>query len=326
MALSKKLQVPLLPTWTESTGIASSDIILRTALVMALADIRANDWLLDFCFANLPRDKYSATEYGEKELQQAKSWFLNQNVEVIMSVRPPDNDPPANCITIALLSSGEGENTLGDVHYEPREQMESNWKPLTPQFTPISYDAITGIVTMPDNVANGITISKYMCIVDKVGTPYPIQESLTYNTFTIGKGTVADFTSCFIKPGIPTFVTSLESASFREQYYIGVHTAAEPKNLTYLHSVVVFALLRYRQPLLEARGLERSSISSSDFKAENIFGPEGYFSRYISLTGYVRHVWPTLVSERVLSVGSNIKVDAGPTVIDWDADTLSFNK
>jgi hypothetical protein len=300
----RPLKIPLPPTATEVFGVFQGDVIIRTAIVAALSDIRANPWLLDFCFASLPRDTLTFRDYGEKEVSKAKEWFQKENVEVTFGVRPYEGAPPKNLVSIHLMSSKEEQNTLGDVHHHTIEEWEASWEPLTARFSPVSYSATTGLFKLPSNIATELAVSTNMAIVDRTGKKHAILGVLDQETLELEKGTVADFTDCFIKPAIPAYVASLESAKFREVFIIGCHAAGEPVNLTYLHSVVVFALLRYRQSLFEERGLQVSGIDSSDFKANDIFDdvPEHYWSRYITLTGVVEHVWPKHVDSRFLTV------------------------
>jgi hypothetical protein len=160
------------------------------------------------------------------------------------------------------------------------------------------------VFKVPANIVEAVTLSPFMAIVDRTGEVHTILEVLSEDEVQLTKGTVADFTDCFIKPAIPPFVASLESAEFEETYGIGCHASGEPVFLTYLHSIVVFAILRYRQALLEARGLQRVRFGSGETKLSEVFEdmPEAMFTRAIQLSGSVRHVWPKNIDERVLSV------------------------
>ena len=122
--LIKSLDLPLPPSMTtEALGVHQSDVIIRTAIVAAIADLRANPWLLDYVFASLPRDDRTMKDYGEKEVQRAKEWFMKTNVPVFMVPRMDEAKVP--CITIKLLDSSEAEVTLGDVHYQEKEDNDA---------------------------------------------------------------------------------------------------------------------------------------------------------------------------------------------------------
>ena len=302
--LVKALELPLPASMTEAKGIHQSDVILRTALVMAIADLRANPWLLDHVFASLLEDAATAQTYGEKERQRAKDWFLRTDVPVVMDYR--GEAPEAAMLSISLVDSVETENTLGDVHYETSEDVEAAWPPLTPAFTPEAYSPATGLVRLPAAITAELVPAVGMVLLDRVGRAHAVTATPDRSTVAIAPGTVADFSNAVLKGAQPRFRVGIESLAFRETYRIGVHTHGEAHTLTWLHAVTTFCLLRYKEVLLEARGLERTTVSSSAFAKNEALGPENYWTRYISLTGYVRQSWPKTPQQRVLSVETEI--------------------
>jgi hypothetical protein len=306
--LTKALELPLPISLTESRGIFQPDIILRSAITVALADIRANPWLLDYVFASLPQDQLTWKEYGQQSIQTAKDWFLKTNIPVV--VTPVLNESKWPAISITLLDSSEvtSETTLGDIHYEPTEGNFSKWPSLTDNFTPQHYNPGTGLVTLSSFLTGDIQIAKGMYIVDFVGRTHEILEVIDDKTFRINPGVVADFRNSTLKGHKPSFITHLESASYRETYRIGIHVSAEPTYLIWLHSLMVFCLLRYKEALLEARGFERSVLQSSDLnREESVSESELIFSRYVTITGYVRQYWPKAIATVIDGVGVNFK-------------------
>lgn len=291
--LVKALEFPMPPLANEALGIFQADVILRSAIVAALADIRANPWLLEYIFASLPRDETTWKDYGEKSVQRAKDWFLKTEIPVSMVPRIDEGRWPR--ITISLSDSQETENTLGDIHYEPVEYMSTgDWPALTEKFNP-AYDPQIGKITPPESIRTSLQVAPEMFVIDNVGREHVIQKVDTDSSFYIAAGTIVDLRNCVIKGVRPQTAVHLESAVFRETYHIGIHVGQEPVYLTWLHSIVSFALLRYREALLEARGLERTAIVSSDFSKNDTFEGELVFSRYITLTGFVRNYWPKAV-------------------------------
>lgn len=333
--LIKSLELPLPPSMTtEALGIHQSDVIIRTAIIAAIADLRANPWLLDYVFASLPRDDRTMKDYGEKEVQRAKEWFIKTNIPVFMVPRMDEAKVP--CITIKLLDSQEAEVTLGDVHYQEKEDNDAQWPALCKPFTPNKYNSATGIMVVPDAVHDAVVIAPGMVVVDNIGKSHEILETFADGSFLIKQGTIADFTNAVIKGSKPAYVTRLESVSYRESYQIGVHCAGEPVYLTWLHSIVVFILLRYKQSLLEARGFERSVFSSSDFDRNEMFEAEMVFSRYLNVTGYVRQYWPKDINPKITSfdplplrvIGGEKLPEGDPNDAMWigDQDTLKPKK
>ena len=279
---------------TQITGIHQSDVIIRSAIVAGLADVRANPWLIDYIFASLPQDPLTWKEYGQRELTQAKEWFLKTNIPV--SVLPRFDESKWPMITIELLESSEvtSESTHGDVNYEPWESNNKLWPTLTPAFTPASYTPATGIVVLPDTTECGLFAG--MFIVDRTGQAHEIIEVISNTILKIAPNTVADFRKSYIKGHQPNWKISVESSSFKETYRIGIHVQNETVYLTWLHAIMQFVLLRYKQVLLEARGFERSTINSSQVAEDQRFETENIFTRFITISGYVRQFWPKIVA------------------------------
>jgi hypothetical protein len=295
--LVKSLQLPLPKSMTEALGIHQSDIIIRSAIIAGIADMRANPWLLDIVFASLAQDKLTMGDYGEQEIAQAKKWFLKTDIPVFMNTRIDEAKLPA--ISIALQESVEQQATLGDVHYMPQETTEADWPALAGPFAPLAYNAGSGIMKLPADVVAEVVLVPGMVLVDRVGRVHPVLEVLDADTVAIKAGTIADFGVTILKGAKPQFVTTLESLVFRETYSIGLWAQGEAVHLTYLYSIVDFVLLRYKEALLEARGFETSTISWSNVSRNEQTENELVFTRFCNLTGLVRQYWPKVTSKQL---------------------------
>jgi hypothetical protein len=300
---TRPLVLPLPPAATEAVGVVQSDIITRTAIIAGLQDLRDNTWLLDFAFAGLTQDRMTFSTYGEKTRDAAKKWFLATQIPVLSAPRAGlENNPPPVAITIQALSSDEDATTLGDVHHQTREDLESQRPALTPVFDAAKYDAVTGYLTVPVNISQSLVLSTAMKVVDGTGKSHAIIDVIDNQTLQIAVGTIADFRDCTIHSSFSPLVSTLESMVYRESYGIVCHALSEPEHLIWLHSLVVFVLLRYKEALLEARGFERSTFSSRGMEGYQPEGGPMWFTRQVNLTGYVRHVWPKAVGGRLLSI------------------------
>ncbi len=308
---------------TSTLGIFQADVILRSAIVSGLADVRANPWLLDYIFASLKYDTLTRKQYGEKEIDAAKAWFLSHDVPVFMNTRLDDAQFP--CISISLSESQETENTLSDVHYDTQEDIDYDWPISIGPFTPVDYDPITGSVTMDeDDVTSNIFPG--MLLVDRAGKSFEILTADTFNTFTIAAGAMGDFTDATIRPARSAYTVALESAVFKESYSVGVHVPAESVYLSYLHPVVIFILLRYRQSLLEARGFERSSVGSGEFRKDETFDNEVIYSRFVQVTGFVRQYWPKDLSRKIDgTIALTPPIDTGFDATELDEDFVNHD-
>jgi hypothetical protein len=325
---------PTLPNITDKTevrGVFASDLIIRTALLEAIKDIRRNPWLLDWCFASLLKDPLTLNEYGQKEIDEAKKWFLHTEIPVFMSTRIDDVKMPA--ISIHLASSAEDAATLSDVHYQVSEEVDTAWPALAGPLTPLGYESPTGRMNLDGDDLEGLVLVPGMLTVDRTGKVRPILEVQEDNVIIVEPG-VVDFRDMLIKGGQPKLIADIESVICKETYQIGCHVNTKDVHLIYLHSIVAFALFRYKETLLEARGLERSIIQSMDHSRNHAFDNELAFSRFISLTGYVRQSWPKVVQPaiaavqpRVVATEGNVPISNAPLaeqvwVGDEDPDSI----
>lgn len=319
---------PDITTTTKSVGIHQSDLILRTALMEGLRDLRRSPYLLDYCFASLAQDALTKDQYGRAQIDQAKNWFQKTSIEVFHDVRLGKIDFP--CISISLLASAEDETTLSDVDPEVEEDADQQWPVLYGPFTPTNVDLDTGEVTLPSK--SSILLAAGMQLVTRGGQAHNITD-ITNTGVIIAPNTILDLTDATIRGSRPAQRLTLEGSWFKEAYRLGVHVQGEAVYLVYLDSIVRFVLLRYRQRLLEARGFERSTIAATDMIKNEQLENENTYSRYIDVTGFVRQFWPKDLVDKFVSVGtilqvqdgnhvpvSDIPVDSVVTDLNWVGD------
>lgn len=311
--------IPELPDDMRSAlGIAQTDIVVRTAIMAGLDDLRANPDLLDYVFASLPKDALTYTQYGEAQVDMAKQWFLSQDIPVFMNTRLDESKIP--CITIGLTSSSEAEASLGDINYQTVEPaMKQVPVVYAGPFTPIAYDATSGYLTVPagftDNVFPG------MLLRDGNGVTHSIIE-VDETIIGIEPGVLGSFKNCYIVNNTPVLVT-LEGLEFRETFEIGCHVISEPVYLTYLHSILIFILLRYKEELIEGRGLERTTLASGPVLLNTSFSAvEPVFTRMINMTGFVRQYWPKFVRNPIEGITTSVAVQANLENIE-EEDAIS---
>lgn len=287
---------------SEIAGWHQSDVIIRSALQKALADLRSKPFLLDYVFASLAKDDLTKGVYGQKEIDNAKKWFLSTNIPVFMNTRFDEAKLPA--ITIGLIESSESELTLGDLHYIPQQIDLSVHPALTRPFTPVSYNSAQGALQLPNDLE--LIVVPGMVLVDSTGALHEILEVLDDVNIRIAPNQTVSFNNTVIKGQKPGRIVEIESVVMKETYSIGCHTGGEQSQLTYLHSIVSWCLLRYKQELLEARGFERSQISSTDFRRNEGFEDQLAYSRHIQIFGFVRQSWPKGFRSLITSASTSV--------------------
>lgn len=284
---------------TSISGVFQSDLLIRDALEEGIAELRQNPYLLEYAFAYLPQDSLTSQAYGQKEVDRAKEWFLATEIPIFFTLYTAEVRFP--CIALMLGSSNESENVLADVHYDPYEDNQEFWPDLTPSFTPLGYDPFTGLLHLPPFL-HAIAFSTAQSMVTKNGHIYPILDVLDDHTIQIMPNANEDFNNVVIRGAKPSMVTPLEGAAFVETYAVMCCVDTIPTHLIYLHTIILFILLRRRQDLLEGRGFERSSLRSQDMSRDDKFIPEGIYSRIIYLSGTVRHFWPKPIAPKLTTI------------------------
>lgn len=293
---------------TNTNGIFLSDIVLRTALLTAIKDIRDNPWLLDYAFMGLLQDTLTNADYGQKQVMEAKRWFMKTEIPVFTNMII--NPPKVPSITIALINGTETDVTLSDKHYDTHEDLDLDPPALAP-FVPKAYNWTTGTMTLPDSVLETTIVVPGMRIKEKSGVnSYAITEVNDDGTIVLTPGIQADFSMATLHYKMPVYRVELESVVEKEDYLIGVHVD-EPSRLPILFPIIKMILYRYKESLLDARGLEKTTHSSTDFSKYNQLDPEPGFVRYISLSGYVRQFWPKNIVPTFQSIDSALKVIDG---------------
>lgn len=278
--------------------IVQSDLLIKTAITHVIEEARKNPWLIDDILSELTCDPLLKDIYGEKEIARAKEWLANNQINV--ALRYVNDEMQTPCVTITLGGSSESNEhaTLGDADTEvvtlsPKEINRPIPYIIKP-FVAAGYDQDTGTVIVPEGVET-ITVSEGMFVVNPdTGNAYEISKKDGCN-LVLKNAPVIDFTSMGVIPQYREWRARVEQAKFKETYSIGCHVSGDPAPLLWLHSILLYGMLRYRESLFEARGLMISSVSSTDLVDRNSHfqNPAGeqVFSRWITLSGIVKNSW-----------------------------------
>lgn len=276
--------------------IFPGDVIIKTAIELGLEDLRNNIWILDDIFSDFIDNPLLAQKYGQKEIQNAKDFILNNKIHVVMAHRLDKEEFPS--VTIAMGSSNEDKTlaTLGDLDVEVVEyDPEYIGKPISwvvQPFNIVSYDSITGLVTIP-KLDSFKYINEGMLLVDtETGNAWPIKSKKSDNIIEIAQDSdFGDAQKFAIAPKYRGYKARRERIISQENYSIGCHIHGDPSNLLFLFSFVKYSLLRYREGLLEHNNFQLSNLNCSEMVKNNSFQAENVFSRFITLSGQAEESW-----------------------------------
>lgn len=271
------------------------DAIIKTAIEMALDDMRKQPWLIEDCFRDLMENKYLAQKYGVKAVHAAKEWFANNRIDVYLKERIDKQNFP--CVTISIGSGNEAEElaTLGDTDIITESYGPGDiGRPIpfiVKPFKPISFDKTTGIVEMPQDIEEYKYISPDMVAIDpKTGEGYPVIEKAGTYGFKISTDAVVKDELAII-PQYCFWNAKRESIESKYTFNIGCHVHGDANDLIYLFDIVKYGFLRYREALFEHSGFQLSTLTFTDFMKNKAFGEENVYSRWISVKGQVNESW-----------------------------------
>lgn len=295
---------------SDINGIFQGDLIMKTAVELAIEDMRKNSWLIEDVFSSLLENPILNQRYGLKEIARAKEFILNNKIDVYMHHRLDKMNYP--CVTISIGQSTEDKSlaTLGDTsvafeQFTP-DEIGKPIKFLVPPFKAVSYDKVTGILEMPTDIAQYRYLDKGMLLVEvKTGNAWTINGKAGENGIQLAEGTKLPKGDLAVIPRYPVYKARRERAISQEQYNIGCHVHGDPSTLIFLFAVVKYGLFRYREGLLEYNNFQLSNITCTDMIKNDMMQEENIYSRWITLSGQVEESWIKTPKRFIESVDLN---------------------
>lgn len=291
-------------------GVFSGDAIIKTMVELAIDDLKKNSWIIDDIFSDFIENPYLKQKYGYAEIERAREFILNNKIHILLRHRLDNEELP--CITISMGNSSEAEDlaTLGDAHYDVVELSpdEIN-KPLSyivPPINVISYDPLTGIVEIPETDSYNHINPDMIAVDTATGNGYIIQGKGGENGFIIEKDLDFSVEKIAVVPKYQVYRARKERIWSKEVYNIGCHAHGDPSLTLFLYAITKYALLRYREGLLEYQNFEVSSIQSTDFIKNDAFNTENVYSRFIVLSGQVEETWLKAPHQIIEAAGVDI--------------------
>lgn len=299
-------------------SIWQGDIFFRRVIELIIKDLRSNPWLVDDIMSDCVSDPMLSQMYGQKEIENAKKWLNDNEISVFLQHRMDLEKMP--CITISLGSDLEDKQLarLADQTPYIQEYTPSEiGRPIPyviPPFNYISYDQNTGFFETPPSV-DLLLIQPGMVAVDPdTGGGYVIVKKEN-NGFFIAENTVISTPTIGIIPQYRIYRARREMATFQHSIVLGCHVHGDPNALIWLHSFLMYGLLRYREGLLESRNFQLSNISSTDTVRNDAFATigENVYSKFITITGQVENTW----------VKAPKRIIEGVNITDFEAEGVS---
>ena len=223
-------------------GIFQGDIIIKTAIELALDDMKKNTYIIDDVFASLIENPLLNKKYGIAEVNKAREFILNNKIHIFMGGRMDKEEFP--CVTISVGSSNEDNSlaTLGDnshmVEDLDPEDIGQKIQYIISPFTPVSYDKDTGIVEVPEDSDQYEYVRDGMVLIDTdTGEGFAIAGKGGLHGIQIAAGSDLTATKVGVVPEYQIYRARRERAISQETYNIGCHTHGDQSTAIFLYAV-----------------------------------------------------------------------------------------
>jgi len=277
-------------------ALFQGDVVIKTAIQLAVEDIKKNSWLIEDIFSDFIENPILKQKYGMKEIERAKEFILNNKISYYMNLRMDNEEFP--CVTVRMGDSQEDESlaTLGDnticVEDLDPEDIKETIAFIVKPFQIINYDPTTGTIEIEENIDGFEYVGEGMIAVDpETGNGFTISEKLDNKSFRISAGSDLNVDKLAIVPKYQKFRARREGITSQETYNIGCHAHGDPSTLIFLFCLVKYAVLRYREGLFEYNNFQLSTISCSDMIKNTAFQADNVYSRFITIKGQAQEDW-----------------------------------
>lgn len=286
--------------------IFQTDALLKVLIEENLEQIKMNPWLIDQILWDFTHSPFLKTPFGEKQVKACKEWYETNGINVLLQFVKDKLKFPAVVITLGTSTESQEHRTMGDVSQHtvgliPQEVQQKIPYVVQP-FIPYGYDPATGEVGVPEGV-DIAPVSAGMILINPVtGNGTPVL-SINGQNIMIKPGVILDASSLGIVPQYRYFQTRMGRSFFQETWNITCATN-DPQTLLWLHSIVIFGLLRYREFMEHNGVLEITNFSSTDIFNADFSNAEGeeIYCRQISITNKVEQTWPRDLHKKIESI------------------------
>jgi hypothetical protein len=294
---------------------------------LGLADIAKNPWLLQDILGDTISNPYLRERYGS-QIESCKQWLANNRINIFLSERDDKMEFP--CVVIELGTSNEKPEMkhMGDLSVESVKLIPNDINKPIPYVTKPAAGTVnftTGVFTFSTPVNTAIVAPGMILVDPTTGTGYVIQSVTLPNSVNLLPGFNLTAAAYGIIPKYQYYETKIGHTFMEEPYKVTVN-AMDQQTLLWLHSIVAYSMLRYRQALLEKDGYAQSMISSSKMYPNPDYSDAGQviWSRDINLTGQVENRWymqPHRIIEDI-SLGNGAGYQGGVKIISNITDTF----
>lgn len=274
-------------------GLHLVDLIVESLIRDGIQFLRQNTSRVDDIFSPLLRT-YNQRKYGQAEIDKIKSLLTSKEIAVVHSFHEAAAKSP--CFSIQLGSENEAKERarIGDFEDDVQVPIEDEAELIrVPDFTPTSYDPVTGKVSVDDAVDMSACHPGYL-FVDADGIEFEVKLGISNvpgnKFFFIDKFQTPNVSDdCFIKTFLNYTQHEEKGDTSAVNILIGCHSK-DALTTKYLYMILKY-IMKSRKKDLILRGMVNSSFQGSDFTRDLRYEGDMVFTRFYTLSGQVDDSW-----------------------------------
>jgi hypothetical protein len=171
-----------------------------------------------------------------------------------------------------------------------------------------------GLVSLDPNTKGLDNVAAGMILVDPSNGQGFVIIDIIPEGIIIDSGIQLEATQLAIVPQFQYYTARVEHAFFQESCEVSCYAHGDPQTVLWLHSIVLYSILRYRENLLEAQGFTQSSIANSPLIEDPYYdGSDGEtaYVRSMQLTGQTEYSWIKAPRRIIENVALREKTESG---------------
>lgn len=280
-------------------SIPSTELNIRHIIDFTLKTIYSNpDKYLPQIFGDLRLPPHEGL-YGTRTIDAAKKWINTTKINTLLGFDLSELVLPA--ITVNIQSSVPSQTFLGDYGgINETQLLDYEREIVLPAFqlksADFNADRSKILITLKEDMANPELVLPGLNLRDKQGNSFliefddaamslaitPIDTPLAQADLSSAVEVISPLTTAGFTQGV---------MQFEETINIDIHTHQHRNELYFLHSMIMWGLLKFRPLMIEQFGFDLSLPVATDLQMDSQYLGNAVWVRRISLRSKVIYSW-----------------------------------
>lgn len=302
-------------------GAPLTELVLEQVIRYGLRDLRDKPSKIDMLFDKLLMVSLK-TQYGQAEIDRLKDHLSKGKISVVQAWPLIAEKVPCYSLQISATDEAPNQCYFGD----DAGQEETITPPdILLSFTPLAYDPVTGIVTLP-LLTDLSAIYVNAVFVDAAGQQFEVQggvvSTATQCQFAIATDAVVTIGLSKIIGGQAWDIAPIHVTPMFESIQIGIHAGENTNMAKYLYYMLIY-FLQSRRMELENIGIQIHTFTVTEYAKVMDFLPDNIINRFVNFRARVEFSWKDDVLHGLAHSGIGLKVEKDIWIKSGDFTVLT---